>query len=54
MKSSFDIFMLEDLSQCLSIIEEEANIEQFTTESTDKINILHCGIIEVVKNLKEL
>ncbi|MGO4770828.1 ATP-binding protein [Flavobacterium sp. W22_SRS_FK3] len=54
MRSSFDIFMLEDFSNYLSIIEQEANFGQFTTESADKMNILHCGIIEVVKNLKEL
>ncbi|PXY43304.1 GAF domain-containing hybrid sensor histidine kinase/response regulator [Flavobacterium hydrophilum] len=54
MKSSFDIFMLEDLSHCLSVIEEEASIGQFSTESVDRKNILHCGVIEVVKILKEL
>lgn len=54
MKSSFDIFMLEDLSNCLSIIEEEANAGQFTTESADRMNILHCGSTEVVKFLNEL
>lgn len=54
MKSSLDIFMLEDLSQCASIIEEEASKNQFSAEILDKINILHCGIAEVVKVLKEL
>lgn len=54
MKSSFDIFLLEDLSICLSVIEEEAKTGQFTSESLDKINILHCGIEEVVKLLNEL
>jgi signal transduction histidine kinase/CheY-like chemotaxis protein/HPt (histidine-containing phosphotransfer) domain-containing protein len=54
MRSSFDIFMLEDLSHCLAIIEQEANTGQFTTESADRMNILHCGIIEVVKFLNEL
>ena len=54
MRSSFDIFMLEDFSNYLSIIEQEANIGKFTSESADKMNILQCGIIEVVKNLKEL
>lgn len=54
MKSSFDIFLLEDLSVCLSVIEEEAKTGQFTSESLDKINILHCGIEEVVKLLNEL
>ncbi|WP_163401055.1 GAF domain-containing hybrid sensor histidine kinase/response regulator [Flavobacterium fluviatile] len=54
MRSSLDIFMLQDLSNCLSIIEEEAIMGKFTTESLDKINIIHCGIIETVKILKEL
>lgn len=54
MKSSLDMFMLEDLTNCLSIIEEEAKSGEFTTETVDKINILHSEIVEVVKNLKEL
>ncbi|MEL1252255.1 ATP-binding protein [Flavobacterium sp. DGU38] len=54
MKSSVDIFMLEDLSNCLIAIEEEAVIEEFTAETLDKMNILHFGIVEVVKVLKEL
>ncbi|MBE8724359.1 GAF domain-containing hybrid sensor histidine kinase/response regulator [Flavobacterium hungaricum] len=54
MKSSLDIFMLEDLSNCVAIIEEEASTGQISTEIFDKINILHCGIHETVKILKEL
>lgn len=54
MKSSMDIFMLQDLSNCLSIIEEEASSGEFTAETLDKVNIFHCGIEEVVKILKEL
>lgn len=54
MKSSIDIFMLTDLALCLSVIEEEASKGEFTTEIADKINIVHCGIEEVVKVLKEL
>ncbi len=54
MKSSLDIFMLEDLSNCVSIIEEEAKANEFTSETLDKVNILHCGIAEVVKILKAL
>lgn len=54
MKSSLDIFLLEDLSNCAAILEQEASAGIFTTESVDKIEILHCGIIEVVKVLKEL
>ncbi|RYJ39011.1 GAF sensor hybrid histidine kinase [Flavobacterium anhuiense] len=54
MKSSMDIFMLQDLSNCLSIIEEEASSGKFTAETLDKVNIFSCGIEEVVKILKEL
>ncbi|MNP97100.1 Autoinducer 2 sensor kinase/phosphatase LuxQ [compost metagenome] len=54
MKSSMDIFMLQDLSNCLSIIEEEASSGEFTAETLDKVNIFSCGIEEVVKILKEL
>ncbi|MEN2399183.1 ATP-binding protein [Flavobacterium sp. MC2016-06] len=54
MKSSLGMFMLDDLTNCLSIIEEEAKIGQFTTETRDKMDIFQSGIIEVVKNLKEV
>ncbi|MBO9585014.1 MAG: response regulator [Flavobacterium sp.] len=54
MKSSMDIFMLQDLSNCLAIIEEEASKGAFTAETLDKMNIFSCGIEEVVKILKEL
>lgn len=54
MKSSMDIFMLQDLSNCLSIIEIEASTGSFTSETLDKVTIFHCGIAEVVKILKEL
>jgi signal transduction histidine kinase/CheY-like chemotaxis protein/HPt (histidine-containing phosphotransfer) domain-containing protein len=54
MKSSMDIFMLQDLSNCLSIIEEEATSGEFTAETLDKVSIFQCGIEEVVKILKEL
>lgn len=54
MKSSLDIFMLDDLSKCATIIEEEASTGEFSTEILDKINILDCGIEDVVKILKSL
>lgn len=54
MKSSFDIFLLEDLSDCVSVIEEEAIKGSFTAKTSAKMNILNCEIIEVVKVLKEL
>ncbi len=54
MKSSVDIFMLKDLSNYLTIIEEEAKSGHFSTDTSDKINFLHREIIEVVKILKTL
>ncbi|MFQ6599872.1 ATP-binding protein [Flavobacterium sp. C3NV] len=54
MKSSVDIFMLKDLSNYLTIIEEEAKSGHFSTDTSDKINFLHREIIEVVKILKAL
>lgn len=54
MRSSLDMFMLKDLSKCLSVIEEEAGSGHFTSETVNSLDILHCGIIEVVKNLKEV
>lgn len=54
MKSSIDLFMLEDLSNCLSVIEIEAKAGQFTKETILKINSLDSEIAEIVKVLKEL
>ena len=54
MKSSLDMFMLEDLSHCLSAIEMEAGLGQFTSATAGEIDTLHSGIVEVVKYLKEL
>ncbi|QGK74219.1 ATP-binding protein [Flavobacterium sp. SLB02] len=52
MKSSLEIFMLKDLSNYLTIIEEEAKSGHFSTDTADKINFLHREIIDVVKILK--
>lgn len=54
MKSSLDMFMLEDLSKCLSVLETEAGLGQFTSVAEDEINTLDSGIAEAVKYLKEL
>ena len=54
MKSSVEMFMLKDLSNSLSIIEEEATVGAFTSEAADQINLLNCGVKEVVKILNEL
>jgi len=54
MKSSVEMFMLKDLSNSLSIIEEEAKVGAFTSEAADQINLLNCGVKEVVKILNEL
>lgn len=53
MKSSLDIFMLKDLSNYVSIIEKEANLGQFSTETVGKINTLRSEITEVIAILKE-
>jgi len=54
MKSSLDMFMLTDLSNCLSVIEAEAILERFTEMGEDEINTLASGIVDVVKYLKEV
>jgi signal transduction histidine kinase/DNA-binding NarL/FixJ family response regulator len=54
MKSSFDMFLLTDLSNCLSVIEKDATLGEFTAETADKIQIVCNGVNEVVKYLKEL
>ncbi|MWB95200.1 response regulator [Flavobacterium sp. GA093] len=54
MKSSFDMFLLEDLTGCLSFIEKEAKLRQFTTETAEQLSLLRSEITEVVKILKEL
>lgn len=54
MKSSLDIFMMKDLSNCVSIIEKEAMLGQFSTETLDKITILRTEIVEVISILKDL
>ena len=54
MKSSVGMFMLADLSHSLSIIEEEATMGHFTSEAGNQMNLLKCGVNEVVKILNEL
>lgn len=54
MKSSLDIFMMKDLSNCVSIIEKEAMQGQFSTETLDKITILRTEIVEVISILRDL
>jgi signal transduction histidine kinase/DNA-binding response OmpR family regulator len=54
MKSSLDMFMLTDLSHYLSIIEEEATLGHFTFEAANQMDLLNCGVNEVVKILNEL
>ncbi|MBF4515815.1 response regulator [Flavobacterium sp. ANB] len=54
MKSSLDIFMLKDLSNYVSVIEKEANLKQFTTETIGKINILRTEIVEIITILKDV
>jgi len=54
MKSSLDIFMLKDLSNYVSIIEKEANLGEFSTETVGKINTLRTEITEVIAILKDI
>lgn len=54
MKSSLDIFMLEDLSTYMTIIEEEAVMGGFKKDTVSKIKILDLEIAGVVKSLKQL
>ncbi len=54
MKSSLDMFMLTDLSNCLSVIEAEAVLERFTAMAVDEVNTLQSGIVDVVKYLREV
>ena len=54
MKSSIDIFMLGDLSNWLTIIEEEATVGEFADETVASIKNFESEIVEVVKILREL
>lgn len=54
MKTSMDMFVLEDFTAYLDIIEKEALSGQFSVTTSDKITSLQTAILEVVKNLKEL
>jgi len=46
--------MLKDLTNSLSIIEEEAALGKFSIETKEKVDNLIEEIVEVVKSLKEL
>lgn len=54
MKSSFDMFKLEDWVETMIAIEKEALEEQFSEETKIKINSLNTNIAEVIESLKEL
>lgn len=54
MKSSFDIFMLKDLSDYLSTVEKEAKLQQYSSQTLERINDLHSEIVEVIQFLKKL
>ncbi len=45
------LFLLEDLSQTLSSIEDQARKKEFTAETADNLDILHCNIEEIIKEL---
>ncbi|MBF4491179.1 response regulator [Flavobacterium sp. JLP] len=54
MKSSLDMFLLEDLSNFLSIIEDEAKRGILTSRTQSEIKTLDYQIAEIVKILNEL
>lgn len=45
------LFLLEDLSETLSSIEDQARKKEFTAETADNLDILHCNIEEIIKEL---
>jgi len=53
MKSSFDMFKLEDWVETMIAIEKEALEAQFSEETKIKINSLNTNIAEVIESLKE-
>lgn len=46
------LFLLEELSDDLRSVEKEAIEKKFTVETADHLDILHCSILEIVKDLK--
>lgn len=54
MKSSFDIFMLKDLSDYLSTVEKEAKLQQYSSQTLERVNNLNTEIVEVIQFLKKL
>jgi len=48
------LFLLEGLSADLKAVEREAIAEKFTAETADHLDILHCCILEIIQDLKEL
>ncbi|ABQ07251.1 GAF domain-containing hybrid sensor histidine kinase/response regulator [Flavobacterium johnsoniae] len=45
------LFLLENLSQTLTSIEDQARKKEFTAETADNLDILHCNIEEIIKEL---
>lgn len=52
MRSSLGMFNLDDLTECLLIIEAEAIQGEFTMETQDRFEIFECGVQEVINALK--
>ncbi|QSW88924.1 MULTISPECIES: GAF domain-containing hybrid sensor histidine kinase/response regulator [Flavobacterium] len=46
------LFLLESLSENLRAVEREAIGRKFTAETADHLDILHCCILEIIKDLK--
>jgi HPt (histidine-containing phosphotransfer) domain-containing protein len=52
MRSSLGMFNLDDLTECLLIIEAEAMQGEFTMETQDRFEMFECGIDGVINALK--
>jgi len=48
------LFVLEGLSADLRAVEKEAIAKKFTAETADHLDIIHCSVLEIIKDLKEL
>ncbi|SFD99201.1 GAF domain-containing hybrid sensor histidine kinase/response regulator [Flavobacterium phragmitis] len=47
------LFLLKGLSMELAYIEEQAHKKEFTAETADNLDILHCNIQEIIKELQK-
>lgn len=47
------LFLLDGLRENLKAVEEEAIAKKFTAETADHLDILHCSIHEIIKDLQK-